>query len=351
MKDIKRVVGIDVGKENLDVSAFGEGRTARAQGTIERNKGAIEKLAKSCKAAQVELAVMEASGGYEKLVLRVMHKTGVPLALVQPARVRAYAKAIGRLAKTDALDCRLIAQFGASVEVAPWQPADPHMEQAQELSRYRDALVKQRTTEKQRLQVCEDALMQTMLRAHITFLNAQINQLEETIEEHVAQVSEARERSRRMQTVPGVGPVTTARLLTELPELGLLNRRSIAALVGLAPMNHDSGKYRGERHVIGGRREPREALFMAANVARQHNPVLMAFYKRLRDKGKPHLVAVVACARKLLVILDAMIRHKTDWDPAWAPLAVREATSAGTLRQGGVRASPSGGPTATAPAT
>lgn len=318
MSGSARVVGVDIGKEMLDVSAFGVGAAA-SQRRIRRERSEIAALGEELKQAGIELVVMEASGGYEDLVLRTLYAGGVRVALVQPARVRDYARAIGRRAKTDAIDCEVIAKFGCKVEVRDWAPPDPHLDQARELGRYRNELVEQRTGHKNRLKQCTNDQVRILAEDCIAFLDEKIRELDVVIAGLIAEGEEPQRLSRRLQTMPGVGPVTAARLITELPELGKLNRRTIASLVGLAPMNDDSGKYAGQRHIVGGRREPRTALFQAANVAKQHNPVIYAFYAKLRAKGKHHLVALVACARKLLVILDAMVRTSTDWSSRTQP--------------------------------
>lgn len=308
-----RVVGIDVGKQTLDISAFGEGETASPRQSIQREQRELLDLAKRCQKAEITLVLMEASGGYEKLVLDTLHVAGVPVALVQPSRVRDYARAIGRRAKTDAIDCEVIAQFGAAVPIPAWKPPDRHLDEARELGRYRNELVAQRTADKQRLKQCSNERARIIVEDVIAFLDGKIAELDREIVSLIAEVAEAQTLSQRLQTVPGVGPVTAARLVTELPELGKSNRRAIAALVGLAPMNDDSGQRTGQRHIAGGRRAPRTALFQAANSAKQSNPVIRALYTKLRAAGKHHLVAMVACARRLLVILDAMARHATDW--------------------------------------
>lgn len=315
MTERTRVVGIDVGKETLDISAFGEGETASPRQSIQRGQRELLQLAKRFKRAGITLVLMEASGGYEKLVLDTLHVAGVPVALVQPSRVRNYARAIGRRAKTDAIDCEVIARFAANVPVPVWKPADPRLDQARELGRYRDGLVEQRTADKQRLQQCSNERARIIIEDVIAFLDDKITELDREIASLIAEVAEVRTLSRRLQTVPGVGPITAARLITELPELGKSDRRAIASLTGLAPINDDSGQRNGQRHIAGGRRRPRTALFQAANSAKQFNPVIRAFYAKLRAAGKHHLVAMIACARRLLTILDAMVRHATDWTP------------------------------------
>lgn len=310
-----RVVGIDVGKDVLGVSAFGEGKSSQPQRMISRVPAEVDQLAKQLKKAKVELVVMEASGGFERLVLERIHTAGLPVSLVEPSRVRDYAKAIGQRAKTDAIDCEVIARFGRAVPLRLWKPLEAPLSEARELGRQRDHLVEQRTAEKLRLASCSHDSVGFVIEEHIEFLDRQIRTLDRAIAALIEEVESAKEISRRLQTVPGVGPVTAARLITELPELGTLKRRAITALVGLAPYNDDSGTQSGQRHVAGGRREPRTALFQAANVAKRHNPQIRDFYARLRAKGKHHLVALIAAARKLLVVLDAMIRSGTDWKP------------------------------------
>jgi transposase len=256
---------------------------------------------------------MEASGGYEALVRDTLHVGGIPVAVVQPARVRHFARASGRRAKTDAIDCQIIAQYGVTFELVGWKPADPRLDQARELGRYRDELVDMRTADKLRLKQCAHECARISIEDHIAFLDRKVTELDREIASLIAEVDDARAVASRLRTVPGVGAITAARLVTELPELGKTNRREIASLAGLAPMNDDSGRHAGARHVGGGRREIRTALFQAANSAKIFNPVIRSFYAKLRAEGKHHLVAMVACARKLLVILNALVRSERDW--------------------------------------
>lgn len=325
MSGSQQVVGIDVGKETLDISAFGDGTTASPRRTIPRSRDALQEVAELLKRCGVKLAVMEASGGYERLVLETLHIAGIPVALVEPIRIREYARALGRRAKTDAIDCQVIAKFGTDVALPIWQPADSRLDQARELGRYRDDLVAHRTSDKLRLKQCRHERARIAIEDHIDFLNDKIRELDREIASLIAEVDAAYAISKRLQTVPGVGPITAARLVTELPELGTSDRRVIAALVGLAPMNDDSGQRTGSRHIAGGRRAPRTALFQAANTAIHHNAIIRDFYAKLRAQGKEHKVAIIACARKLLVILDAMVRHATDWTPTPTHLRSRAA--------------------------
>ncbi len=304
------VVGIDVGMRSLEVSRFGGVEATR---TVERNVEALTKLATELKTAKVARVVMEASGGYEQVVLKTLHVAGIEVALAQPNRVRSYAKAIGRRAKTDAIDAEVIAAFGAAIELPAWEPADQSLEEARELVRVRDDFVRAATGFKNLAQAptvaaAKDPLAE-VLAAHAKAIKA----LQQRINELLSASTHGATFD-RMQTVPGVGPVIASVLTTELPELGKLDRRAAAALAGVAPMNHDSGRYSGQRRILGGRVHVRTALFQAANVARLHNPIIKPFYARLRAAGKPHCVALIACARKLVCILSAMIRHGKDWE-------------------------------------
>jgi transposase len=312
MVEKKTVVGIDIGKDTVEVSQFG---TSSATRSLPRTVDALTTLAEELHAADVALVAMEASGGYERLVLETLHVAGLEVALVQPQRVRAYAKAIGRRAKTDAIDAEVIAAFAAAIELAAWKPNSKELEAARELMRLRDELVRMSTALKNRLRAPTVSAAREGLEEVLAAHQKQIQRIQKQVTE-LLESTERREVLARLQTVPGVGPIVASTLVTELPELGTLERRAIAALVGLAPMNHDSGKHRGKRYIAGGRVHVRTALFQAANVAKQHNPIIKAFYSRLRANGKTHLVAMIASARKLLVILDTMVRHHRDWQLA-----------------------------------
>lgn len=304
------VVGIDVGMESLEVSRFGVVDTTR---TVERSVEELTKLATELKSAKVARVVMEASGGYEQIVLKTLHVAGIEVALAQPNRVRSYAKAIGRRAKTDAIDAEVIAAFGAGIELPAWEPADQGLEEARELVRVRDDIVRAATMFKNLAQSPTVSAAKDTL-AEILGVHAKaIKELQRRINELLSASTQGG-TFERLQTVPGVGPVIASVLTTELPELGKLDRRAASALAGVAPMNHDSGRFSGQRRIHGGRGRVRTALFQAAHVARRHNPVIKLFYARLRAAGKPHRVALIACARKLVCILNAMIRYGKDWE-------------------------------------
>lgn len=303
------VVGVDVGKECIEVSRFGGAETTR---TVGRSVDELTQFAAELKNSGVARVVMEASGGYEQLVLKTLHVAGLEVMLAQPHRVRAYAKAIGRKAKTDAIDAEVIAAFGANVELHAWHPTDKRLEEARELVRIRDDLVRITTTLKNLAQGPSISAATSTLAEVIASHAKAIKDLHQRITTLI--IASERATFERLQTVPGVGPVIASVLITEFPELAQLDRRAASALAGVAPMNRDSGHYSGPRHIHGGRVHVRTALYQAAHVAKQHNPVIKAFYANLRARGKPHNVALIACARKLLVILNAMLRQGKDWE-------------------------------------
>lgn len=311
------VVGIDVGKAKLDVGVSGQKRV-REWANDEAGRMALSEWVEK---QDVELVVVEASGGYEAAIVSELVERGQAVALVNPTRVRAFARAEGVLAKTDKLDARLIARFGMKME----PEAQARRDQAQlELNQWvtrRRQLVVMLTAEKNRLQTAPETIRANIVR-HIEWMQAEIESLEQQINQAIADHPVWRETARRIETVPGVGSVTAATLLADLPELGQLNRQKIAALVGIAPFNHDSGKKQGKRRIFGGRTSVRCVLYMATLSGIRHNPVIRSFYQRLLAKGKVKKVALTACMRKLLVILNTMIKSGQDWKtPKSAPSA------------------------------
>jgi len=304
----KRIIGIDVGKEKLDAALNGQKRV-KSWANDETDRA---KLAAWVVDQQVALVVVEASGGYEARIVSELVERGQAVALVNPTRVRAFARAAGVLAKTDKIDARTIAYFGATM--AP--RAQARRSQAQlalnESVTRRRQLVLMITAERNRLQTASPEMRESIAR-HLDWLQQEINVLEEQINQAIAANSEWAETAKRLQSVPGVGTITASTLVADLPELGQLNRQKIAALVGVAPFNNDSGKRRGKRRIFGGRTSVRSVLYMAALSATKHNPVIKAFYERLLEKGKVKKVAITACMRKLLVILNSMVKSGQDW--------------------------------------
>jgi transposase len=304
------VVGIDVGKAKLDVGVNDQKRV-RTWANDEVGRVALSEWIEE---RDVELVVVEASGGYEAAIVNELVERGQAVALVNPTRVRAFARAEGLLAKTDKLDACLIARFGVKME----PEAQARREQAQlELNQWvtrRRQLVVMLTAEKNRLQTASEAVEANIVR-HIDWMQAEIESLEQQINQAIADHPVWRETARRIETVPGIGSITSSTLVADLPELGQLNRQKIAALVGIAPFNHDSGKKQGKRRIFGGRNSVRCVLYMATLSATKCNPVIKSFYQRLLAKGKVKKVALTACMRKLLVILNTMVKSGQDWIP------------------------------------
>ncbi len=303
-------VGIDVAKAHLDVAILPGGETWQ----VGNDEGGIGALVRGLQARAAELIVLEATGGLEMAAVAAMAAAGLPVAVVNARQVRAYARATGRLAKTDRLDARVLAEFGQGVRPAV---RAVKAEQAQELSALlsrRQQLVQMLVAEKTRLSGALPAVHRD-LKAHISWLERRIRDTEGDLGRKLRDSPVWRTKEDLLSGVPGVGRVTVVTLISDLPELGLLNRRQIAALAGVAPLNRDSGTIRGRRRIWGGRERIRSVLYMAVLSARRYNPVLRALYDRLVAAGKPKKVAMVACMRKLLTILNAMLRDGRPWQP------------------------------------
>jgi transposase len=303
-------VGIDVAKARLDMAILPQG-DHRA---VANDEAGIADLVQELQAAAPALIVLEATGGLEMRVVAALAAAGLPVAVVNARQVRSYARAIGRLAKTDLIDARVLAQFGQSVR-PPCRPIKD--EQAQQLSALlsrRQQLLQMLVAEKVRLDGAMPAVRRD-LKAHISWLERRIRDTEGDLSRMLRDSPVWRTKEDLLSGVPGVGRVTVMTLISDLPELGALNRRQIAALAGLAPLNRDSGTMRGRRAIWGGRERIRVALYMAVLSARRYNPVLRAMYERLVAAGKPKKVALVACMRKLLTILNAMLRDAKPWQP------------------------------------
>lgn len=306
----KQVVGIDVGKAKLDVGVSGE---KRVREWANDEAGRVE-VRDWIAHREPELVVVEASGGYEAAIVSELVETGQAVALVNPTRVRAFARAEGLLAKTDKIDARLIARFGATMKPkAQARRTESQLELNQLVTRRRQ-LVLMVGIEKNRLETAAPA-MQEHIKRHIAWLQADIKALQEQISQAIAANPQGAERAKQVESVPGLGPITACTLLADLPELGQLNRQQIAALVGVAPFNHDSGKHRGKRRIFGGRTSVRSVLYMATLSATRHNPVIKSFYQHLLKQGKVKKVALTACMRKLLVILNTIVKSGQLWNP------------------------------------
>lgn len=307
----KSVVGVDVGKEKLDVGVNDEKRVR----VWDNDQAGREELGNWVVAQEAQLVVVEASGGYEAALVSELVSRGIAVALVNPTRVRAFARAEGILAKTDKIDARVIARFGATMKPESRARRDEGQVALNEQITRRRQLVLMLTTEKNRLSTASPT-MREHIGSHIAWLQSEIETLEQQISQAIEANPEWTATAKRVESVPGIGFITAATLVADLPELGHLNRQKIAALVGVAPFNHDSGKHRGKRRIFGGRTSVRSVLYMATLSAIRHNSVIKAFYQRLLDKGKLKKVALTACMRKLLVILNTMVRSGQDWSPA-----------------------------------
>lgn len=307
-------VGIDVAKAHLDVALGPDGALVRHP----NDEAGIAAILAALAAEPPALIVLEATGTLEVPLAAALAAAGLPVAVVNPLQARRFAQATGRTAKTDALDARALAAFAERVrpEARPLPDAAAR-ELAEGLARRRQ-LIAMRAAEKNRLGTAVAAAVRAGLEAHIAYLDGQVGELDRRLAEAIEASPAWRAREELLRGIPGIGPVASRTLLGELPELGTLGRRRIAALVGLAPMNRDSGTLRGRRTIVGGRAAVRTALYMATLSAVRHNPALKAFYGRLLAAGKKKKVALTAAAHKLLTIADAILRSGRAWDPAKA---------------------------------
>jgi transposase len=304
----KVYVGIDVAKDWLDVAQRPGGEAWR----VSSDETGIAALVERLKGVRPTLVVLEATGGLQIATVAALAVAGLRTAVVNPRQVRQFAGATGRLAKTDAIDAQVLAQFGEAVqpEVRPLPGATTRELSA--LVNRRRQLIEMLTAEKNRLRLATENVRPN-IEAHIRWLEGELLDLERGLGEVIRSSPVWREQDNLLQSVPGVGPVLSSVLLADLPELGKLSRKEVAALVGVAPLNRDSGLFRGRRQVWGGRSHVRTALYMATLVATRHNPVIKCFYQRLLSGGKPKKVALTASMRKLLTILNAMVRHQRPW--------------------------------------
>ncbi len=303
-------VGIDVSKAQLDVAVH----VPAAAWQVGNDPDGIQDLVTRLKALTPACIVLEATGGLELAAATALYTAGLPVAIVNPQRTRAFARALGQLAKTDALDASGLAHYAAAVQPALSRLPTATEQELTALVRRRRQLVAMRTQEINRLKSAGPKL-DDQLRKHIAWLTQEIEALETQTTDLVQASPLYREKDTVLQSFQGIGQLTSHKLLAEIPELGQINRKQIAALVGLAPMNQDSGKKRGTRSIQGGRANARTLLYMPTLTAIRCNPVIQAFYQRLRDKGKPAKVALTACMRKVLVILNSMVRKMELWAP------------------------------------
>ncbi len=310
METSQPFVGIDVSSQRLDVDTVPLSRPFSEP----NNENGIASLTAQLKALNPQMVLLEATGGYEIAVAYALYEAGLPVVITNPKNVRHFAKALGRLAKTDKLDAQVLALYAQRVH-PPVQPLrDQEQLELANLMTRRRQLQGMIVMEENRRRTCTPRV-----RANIDLSLAHLRQLlkdlDRDIQDSIRRTPLWHENSEFLQSFTGVGPKVSASLIAEMPELGTLPRTKVSSLAGLAPMNRDSGQYRGQRKIQGGRPAVRRALYMAALVASRHNPVIKEFYQRLRLAGKPPMVALTACMRKLLVILNAMLKNRTYWNP------------------------------------
>jgi transposase len=306
MNQSQLFVGIDVSKRKLDVALGASGELLEVENQARAIAALVERLA----TLKPQLIVLEASGGYETALVGELAGAQLPVAVVNPRQVREFARATGRLEKNDALDARLLAQFGERVQPAVRELPDEQGRELKALMARRRQLIEMLVAEENRLKQAPPALHH-QLRSHIDYLRKDLHRLNRDLDQLLRSSPLWREQENLLRGVPGVGPVLCATLLAELPELGRLTRREIAKLVGVAPLVRDSGTLRGRRVIWGGRARVRSALYMATLAATRHNPAIAAFAKRLAGKEPKEII--VACMRKLLVILNAIARDGSQW--------------------------------------
>ena len=308
MSDVPCFVGIDVAKAQLDIAV----RPSGERWAVPNDADGVVTLVERLQTLHPTLIVLEATGGLERIAAAALATAGLPVVIVNPRQARDFARATGQLAKTDALDARALAHFADVIRPTPRPLPDTQTQELRALLSRRHQLIGMRTAEQNRLAGTSECLTQD-IEAHIAWLNARIATLDDALETMLRASPLGRENDDLLQSVPGIGPVCAKTFLLELPELGTLTRQQIAALVGVAPLNCDSGTLRGRRTIWGGRAHVRTVLYMGTLVATRFNPRIKVFYQRLLAAGKLKKVALTACMHKLVTILNAMLKHRTSW--------------------------------------
>ena len=308
---MEKTIGIDVSKARLDVHVL----NSKSDLQFDNSADGIKKCCKLCLEVEPEIIVMEATGGYEYAAAAELSANGLPVAVVNPRRIRDFAKAVGVTAKTDKIDARVIALYAANCKPMPQGVLDDNSRRIKALTSRRQQLLGMRTAENNRMEHAIDKEISRSLDTIIKSINKEIEKVDKQIGEHIDNIPELKEKADKLKSVPGIGDTTAAMLISELPELGTFNRRQIASLVGVAPINRDSGTFRGKRMTGGGRKNVRNRLFMPTLVAIRHNPPLRKYYRRLvEEKGKTKMVAVIAAMRKLLCTMNAMLKNNQQWE-------------------------------------
>jgi transposase len=305
-------IGIDVSKRRLDIAVRPSGEVF----ALDRNPAGLEQLSERLRSLSPQIVALEAPGGIETVVAAALAATGLPVVVVNPGQIRAFARALGQRAKTDPIDAMVIAHFAEATALKPRPLPDEATRLLADLVTRRRQILEMLVAERQRHERMLAAHLRKSIARLIKALEKELFSLDTDIGDAVRSSPAWRDKEDLLASVPGVGPVISRTLIAELPELGQLNRKQIAALVGLAPFTRQSGQWRGKSFIGGGRSAVRSALFMGAMVAKQHNPVLKAFFDRLIAAGKPKMVALIAVARKLLTILNAILRDRRPWQTA-----------------------------------
>jgi transposase len=311
MNEEKIYVGIDVAKETFNVAACPDVIRASLPNTPQGHR----QLCQSLKSHSVALVVLEATGGYERPLAAELLNASLPVVVVNPKQVRDFARGMGQWAKTDSIDAQVLAKFAQIVKPAPKTMSKPQIAELAQLVTRRRQLGDLRTQESNRMTTILHPRLRKSIRKMVKTLDFQIDEIDRLIRDYIETDEDFKNKDSIIQSAPGVGPQTSAMLIAKLPELGTLNRQEIAALTGLAPFDCSSGKYAGKAHIFGGRKDVRSILYMAALSARNCNPVIRRFAQRLEQEGKIFKVVITACMRKLLVILNTMIRNQTLWSP------------------------------------
>jgi transposase len=302
-------VGIDVSKARLDVALLPSGESF----VVSNDEEGFDELLGRLEEVRPVLVVLEASGGFERPIAAALAASGVAVCVLNPRQTRDFARATGKLAKTDRLDAKALARFAETVRPTPRTLPDAEAEEFRSILLRRRQLIQMATAEKNRLGATTSEAVARRIEAHLRWLEKELSRTDRDLHETIENSPTLKENEALLRSVPGVGPVLCRTLLAELPELGSLSPRELSALVGVAPLNRDSGTLRGRRAVWGGRARVRDALYMGALIASRFNPPIKEFYERLVEAGKPKKVALVACMRKLLTVLNAVMRERTPW--------------------------------------
>jgi transposase len=307
-------VGIDVAKKHFDVYDLTDQKHDQFPNTPKGIRASVKQLTRGKPA----LVVLENTGGYERDLAVALQAAGLPTAVVNPRRIREFARASGRLAKTDRIDAQLIAQYAAKLQPPPRGIPDAQKRALKALVARRHQLVELRTAEKNRQEHADGAVINRSIAAVIKTIERELEKVERQLRDQISRTPELRHKAQTLKSVPGIAEVTATMLMADVPELGQLNRRQIAALIGVAPINRDSGAFRGKRMIGGGRCDVRARLYMPILVAIRFNPVIREFYQRLINAGKSKMTAIIAAMRKLLTILNVMIAKNEYWNPKCA---------------------------------